>query len=234
MSENSNQIPKNIEDTPLISDSLPNTFEGILAEAGREVVLKFGTVSEYLPDFAPSFFKDGKPTRRWEAMVAHLAQYDNAGLLENAADVLDAIRVHMAEGNAIQIMDMIHSQLNRLKVETKGTWDGKDVFRIKSIVDAMAKANRACQEIKDSAGFSRVARRQVGIGGQNELERLLITLDKAVSQGSESVDMSELLAQRAVVRAEISEQGSLLEDAQLLSDDSSLTRQEMDELAGLS
>ncbi len=232
MADNSTETIKKQDETALVPE---NSVENILAEAGRDVVLKFGFVAEYLPDIAPSFFQNGKPTRRWEALVAHLGQYDDAGLLENAADVLDSVRVMMAEGNAIQIMDMIHVQMNRLRRELVGTWDGKDVFRVKSIIDAMAKANRAAQEIKDSAGFSRVARKQIGVGGQSEFERILTALDAAVAGGEETVDMTQLLIQRASVRKEIAEQGSLLgEDAaRVISDESTLSAEEMNELAGM-
>lgn len=229
MSEKTPEIQKNQDETPIIPE---NSVENILQEAGREVVLKFGFV-EYLPDIAPSLFEGGKGTRLYEMLVAHLGQYEQGGLLDNASDVMDAVRVFYAETIAVQVSDMMYKQAQRLRKELVGTWDGKDTFRLNKVIDAIAKINRSVVEIKSSSGFSRVARKEIGVGGQSELERVLAEIQKSVEGGAQAVDMADWLIQRPAVRKELSGQSSLLdvEDARVVSDETGLTSDELRELA---
>ena len=204
----------------------------ILVSAGEETINKFGFFKVYLPDLAKGLFDDktGLPNRVYEALIAALGSYDHAGLVENHADVMDAVRVFYAETIFIQVADALQTQLSRMQASPfSGTWSDKDAQRVRSITEALYKANKAAQEVKDAAGFSRVSRKAVGTGGGGEFGRLLLALEQVATGQTMAVEAAQLLVQRRPARLDES-QGDLLEANVVSEDGQTLTPEERHEL----
>jgi len=186
MEETAQNVPALREDRLLV--------EAEKAAAG--LVSRLSWLEGALPSLMPAMAEYTTP----EFLSQLVAALREDGLLEKTVDGLDAIQTALITIITMRASDLVGQQLARLQAaKTMGTLDTKQTFALQKIMDALTRAMKAAGELKDAAGFSKRARRELGDVRADALQRLLD--DVAREDGvPESEDATVFLAGGLVKR----------------------------------
>jgi len=170
-------------------------------EAAAGLVSRLSWLERELPSLMPAMAEYTRP----EFLSQLVGALREDGLLENTVDGLDAIQTALITVITMRASDLVGQQLARLQdAKMTGTLDTKQAFGLQKIMDALTRAMKAAGELKDAAGFSKRARRELGDVRADALQRML---EEVAREGgiAEREDATVFLAGGLVKRPKVDE-----------------------------